>query len=373
MRVPAQARLIIVDDEVAQLNALSFTLNDAGYSVRGFTSPQEALACLARERFDLLLTDLNMPGLDGMDLMRAAQEHDRDLVTIVMTGNGTIDTAVAAMRGGALDFIRKPFKLSAILPVLERAISVRRLRRENAELLARVAERTASLEAANKELEAFSYSVSHDLRAPLRHVQGFAALLQGKFSADLPAEAQRHLETIMDGARRMGRLIEDLLAFSRFNRQPLSTQRVDMDAIVGQVVAEMSAANPDRTIELRIGGLPACHGDPALLRQVWANLIGNACKFTGKRDNPVIEIGSRREDRDTVYFVRDNGAGFDMRHVEKLFGVFQRFHSEEDFQGTGVGLSIVQRIILRHGGRVWAQSAEGEGATFSFQLPLYVG
>jgi two-component system sensor histidine kinase/response regulator len=364
-----RARLLIVDDEEAQMKALSVTLQDEGFVTQGFTSPRQALAALRPGHFDLLLTDLSMPEMDGLDLLRAALEIDPDLVVVLMTGHGTIDTAVEAMKSGALDYILKPFKLRAILPVLERALAMRRLRRENAALARRVAERTAELEAANKELDSFSHSVSHDLRAPLRHIDGFARILAENFSGSMPPEALRHLKVITDGVDKMRQLIEDLLRFSRLGRQPLSLRPVEPVAMARQAFDEMTRENPGRRIDFRIGEAPSCMADPALLRQVFANLFSNAFKFTRGRAVAEIEFSSRREGGETVYYIRDNGTGFDMNHVDKIFGVFQRLHSAEEFEGTGVGLSLVQRIVQRHGGRIWAQAAVGQGATFSFTLP----
>ena len=362
-------QLLIVDDERPQLQALSSTLMEAGYTVKGVSSPIEALNALETGKYDLMLTDLQMPGMDGITMLKEAKDRDQDLMVIVMTGHGTIDIAVEAMKAGAVDFILKPFKLKDIIPLIERALSLRRLRLENAELQRRVEERTMALEAANKELEAFSHSVSHDLRAPLRHISGFAAMLMAKYAADLPAEAQRHLGVIMEGAQNMSRLIDDLLTFSRTNRQPLAVQSVDMAALASNVIEGLRSAYPGRNIETKVDAIPPCMGDPSLLRQVWINLLGNAFKFTGAREKALIEIGFSRESGENLYFVRDNGAGFDMRHSDRLFSVFQRLHQAEEFEGTGVGLSIVQRIILRHGGRIWAQAAVGEGATFQFVLP----
>lgn len=362
-------QLLIVDDELPQLQALSSTLTEAGYSVSGAPAPLAALKALEKGKYDLMLTDLQMPGMDGITMLREARDRDPDLMVIVMTGHGTIDIAVEAMKAGAVDFIMKPFRLKDIIPQIERALSLRRLRLENAELQGRVEERTAALEAANKELEAFSHSVSHDLRAPLRHISGFAAMLMAKFAPELPAEAQRHLAIIMEGAQNMSRLIDDLLAFSRTNRQPLNVQHVDMEALASNVIEGLRSGHPGREIESRVGAIPPCAGDPSLLRQVWINLLGNAFKFTGGRRHALIEVGCSRESGESVYFVRDNGAGFDMRQSGRLFTVFQRLHQSHEFEGTGVGLSIVKRIILRHGGRIWAQSAVGEGATFQFVLP----
>ncbi|HZP92559.1 MAG TPA: response regulator [Burkholderiales bacterium] len=364
-----EARLLIVDDEVAQMTALCDTLGDEGYSAAGFSSANEALASLREQRFDLLLTDLMMPEMDGIALLRAAQEIDPHLAGIVMTGHGTIDTAIEAMKAGALDYILKPFKLSVILPVLSRALDIRRLRMENAVLERSVRERTAELEAANRELEAFSYSVSHDLRAPLRAVNGFSNILLEDYLAQLPAEAQRLLNQVSIHAGRMGQLIDDLLRFSRLSRQPLSPQPVNVAALVGEALEGFGTEREGRRIEIHVGPLPDAVGDPALLRQVFVNLLSNALKFTRQRDPAVIEVGCRQQDADRIYYVRDNGTGFDMQYADKLFGVFQRLHGDQQFEGTGVGLSIVQRIVARHGGRIWAEAQVDQGAVFYFTLP----
>ena len=235
-----------------------------------------------------------------------------------------------------------------------------------------MADRTAELEAANNELEAFSYSVSHDLRAPLRHMDGFVRILLDRFAADLPPEAHRHLGVIVESAQKMGRLIDDLLRLSRMGRQPLSLQPVDIRALAAQVAEELLKDAPERKIDMRIGALPPCQGDLSLLRQVLVNLLSNAIKFTGKKEAARIEVGwSEPEEieKDGTYYVRDNGAGFDMLYAHDIFGVFKRLHKPTEFDGTGVGLSIVQRIIQRHGGRVWVKAALDEGATFHFTVP----
>jgi hypothetical protein len=310
--------------------------------------------------------------------LRAAQEVDPDLVGIMMTGHGAIDTAVEAMKAGALDYILKPFKMSAILPVLSRALTVGRLRRENAILAERVRQRTRELEqanrelgAANKELEAFSYSVSHDLRAPLRHIDGFSNLLVENYGAQLPEDAQRLLQKVRDGARRLDQLINDLLNFSRLSRQALVKRSVSMTRLVEEVWEELE--HDGRAIDFRLGPLPDCQGDPSLLKQVWVNLISNALKFTRKRDPAIIEVEARVKEGEVIYSVRDNGAGFDMAYASKLFGVFQRLHRADQFEGTGVGLSIVQRIVQRHGGRIWAEAEPEKGARFLFTLGLSNG
>lgn len=362
------ARIMIVDDEAAQMRALCETLRDHGYETVGFGSAKAALGSVPDGQFELVLSDLMMPEMDGIDLLRAAQLIDPDLVGIIMTGHGTIDTAVDAMKVGALDYILKPFKLSAILPVLSRALAMRRLRVENAELARCVRRRTMELEAANRELEAFSYSVSHDLRAPLRAVDGYSRMLQEDFGPQLPAEAQRLIQTVRDSGQRMARLIEDLLRLSRLGRQPLAKRPVQFAGLVSEAVAELQREQADRAVAIRQGPLPDCEGDPALLRQVLVNLLSNAFKYTRRVAEPNVELGAQDCDGETVYFIRDNGAGFDMSQAHRLGGVFQRLHPEHEFEGTGVGLALVQRILQRHGGRMWAESAVGQGATFYFTV-----
>ncbi len=242
--------------------------------------------------------------------------------------------------------------------------------RSHHHLEAQVAQRTKALEGTNAELESFSYSVSHDLRAPLRAIHGFARILLEDHNAKLDPEAQRLLGVIDQNTRRMGQLIDDLLAFSRLGRKEIASARVDMTELARLVADELRRGEGDRNgLELRIDSLVPAHGDRALLRQVLGNLLQNALKFTRGRPDTRIEVGSRPDGKETVYFVKDNGAGFDARYVDKLFGVFQRLHSAEEFDGTGVGLAIVKRIVQRHGGRVWAEGKLNEGATFYFSLP----
>jgi two-component system sensor histidine kinase/response regulator len=369
MNATAQPRLLIVDDEAAQMTALCNTLEDQGYVTTGFTSANEALAVLRGQEFDLLLTDLMMPEMDGIALLRAAQDMDTNIVGIVMTGHGSIDTAVEAMKGGALDYIQKPFKLSVIVPVVARALGVRRLRVENAELERCIHERTAELAAANQELEAFSYSVSHDLRAPLRHIDGFAGLLAKHLEPRLDETGRRYLTTISGAAKQMDALIDDLLTFSRIGSAELRRTRVDLAGLVREVRGILEPETAGRDIAWEIGDLPEVQGDPRLLRLVLQNLIGNALKYTRTRPEARIEIGARREGTETVCSIRDNGVGFDMRYAERLFGVFQRLHTSAQFEGTGIGLATVRRIVHRHGGRVWGGGEVDRGACFWFALP----
>ncbi len=226
----------------------------------------------------------------------------------------------------------------------------------------------ARQDAAIKELEAFAYSVSHDLRAPLRGMDAFSQILQKSHKANMDEDALHCLQMIRDNAQQMGRLIDDLLAFSRLSQQPLRKERVDQEALVRAVLRSLVAEHKDRQIDIAIGELPEADADPQLLRQVWINLIANALKYSKGRDTAVIRVGSETTSGVPVYHVQDNGVGFDMRYAHKLFGVFQRLHRAEDYEGTGVGLAIVQRIIARHGGRIWTQAAKNQGATFYFTL-----
>jgi signal transduction histidine kinase/uncharacterized membrane protein affecting hemolysin expression len=256
--------------------------------------------------------------------------------------------------------------------IIFRNITERKQQEEKiSQLNADLRQRATLLEATNKELEAFSYSVSHDLRAPLRHVDGFASLLQKSSAPVLDAQGRRYLATISDSARKMGRLIDDLLSFSRMGRTQLTPGEVDQDVLVADVIREGRYDRAGRKIDWHIATLPPVHADRAMLQQVWANLLDNAVKYSGKVAAPRIEVGSHADPAtgELVFFVRDNGAGFDMRYADKLFGVFQRLHGPAEFEGTGIGLANVRRIILRHGGRTWAEGAIDRGATFYFSLP----
>ena len=232
-------------------------------------------------------------------------------------------------------------------------------------------ERTAELEDANKDLEAFSYSVSHDLRAPLRAIDGYARMLEEDYGPRLDAEGNRLLGVVRENSHRMGQLIDDLLAFSRLGRTALRTQSVPLDPFVRQIVDELRPNGDTRKIEFVVGTLGSAEVDQAMLKQALSNLVNNAIKFTRDRKPAVVEIGCRNgatANGAPVYYVKDNGAGFDMKYYDKLFGVFQRLHTTAEYPGTGVGLAIVQQVIRRHGGNIWAEAKPGEGATFFFTL-----
>jgi len=375
-------RLLILDDEATHVRALCDTLEAEGFITVGFTEATRALSAMREQSFDLVLTDLTMPGMDGIEFLQAAREIDTNVVGIVMTGHGTIDSAVAAMKAGALDYILKPFTLRMILPVLNRALTVRSLRTENVQLrqaeetirrmntnLERcVQERTRELIEANRELEAFSHSVSHDLRAPLRALDGFTAILADQYSDRLDERGRGYVQRVVDAVERMRNLIEDLLRLSHVTGTELNRRELDLSQMVRSILDELRAQDPERQVTVRVAEGVRANADHRLLRIALENILGNAWKFTRNTAQASIEFGVEEPKDGATYFIRDNGAGFNPDYGDRLFVPFRRLHSAAEFPGTGIGLSIVQRIMRRHGGRISASGSVGQGASFHFSL-----
>lgn len=355
-------------------------LTDSGSTQRERVNELEALIAQQLQKERAAIERRNETGFESVRAMALAgvakteldsarhlqiqmeQDETRALAQRVVESTTTTRSSIILLTIGALLLF---VLLAAVYYLIRHDVTERR----------RVADelhrRGELLEAANKELEAFSYSVSHDLRAPLRHIDGYASLLAKAATVSLDDKAKRYLQTISESATRMGQLIDDLLVFSRMGRQEMLHGTVNLNQLIISVLHDLRHDLQDRTISWTIAQLPEVIGDAAMLRQVFANLVGNAIKFTGTRPQATIEIGSRQSsEEEAVVFVRDNGVGFDMRYANKLFGVFQRLHRADEFDGTGIGLANVRRIIHRHGGKTWAEGTLGEGATFFVSLPM---
>jgi signal transduction histidine kinase len=413
--------LLIVDDQPTNRKLLRAQLEGEGHRVEEASNGVEALEKLARARFDAVISDILMPSVDGFRLcreIRSSATLDRGMPLVLYTSTySSAGDRQLAEAVGADGYVIKPAPTAVILAAVEEArrraavrapalaaalpetevlkqyseVLVQKLEARNDQLHAalsrlqgaheeivclnkdldrRVQERTAALDAANNELEAFSYSVSHDLRAPLRHIDGFAALLAETSAQLLDEEGRRVLQKIRDAAARMHRLIEDLLELSRAGRAELRRAEVDLENLLDEAIHSLQPDLAGRQIEWRRTRLPTALADAGLMRQVFINLLSNALKYSRRRPLALIEIGWREEGAgEIVIYVRDNGVGFDMQHAAHLFGVFRRLHASEEFEGTGIGLASVERIVSRHGGRVWAEAVVDGGATFYFTLP----
>lgn len=409
-----KAVVLTIDDEETIRRTLRDFLEDNGYSVLEAENGRIGLEVFERERPDIALVDLRMPEVDGLEVLTKINEISPETPLIVVSGTGVIADAIEALRLGAWGYVLKPIEdMSVLLHAvekalerfqlirenrnyqehLERQVAIRteelkntniqlkeeinerrraeeKIQRFNKELEKKIAERTAEIIEANKELESFSYSVSHDLRAPLRHIMGFSEMLKNELASDITQKGANYIAFVIESSKKMSTLIDSLLEFSRMSRADINPIKIDMNDLVKKVIKELGPDISGKNIRWEIGKIPEAYGDRSLLLQVLINLVSNAVKYSGKMEKSLIEIGSTvGKSNSAVYFVKDNGAGFDMKYADKLFGVFQRLHHEKEFEGIGIGLALVNRIIKRHGGKIWAESEIDKGTTFYFSLP----
>ncbi|MEI9985907.1 MAG: response regulator [Aliidongia sp.] len=382
-------KVLAVDDSETYLQALAGNLRAEGYEVVLARSGEEALELLAIEPVDCVLLDMMMPGIGGRETCRRVKSVPamRDIPIVILTALEDRAAMIEGLEAGADDYIAKSSDFDLLRARLQAQIRRKQFEDENRlireELLrkeleateARTAQAVAEaraelveeLELKNEELESFSYSVAHDLRSPLRSIDGFSLALLEDYADKLDEEGRQYLEYVRESAQQMAQLIDDLLTLSRVTRSEFQRKPIDLADIARRVLARLRGTTPDRTVEMVVAATLPAEGDERLMTVVFENLLGNAWKFTGKRDKPRIEVGVEGDDP-PIYFVRDNGAGFDMAYAGKLFGVFQRLHSTKEFEGTGIGLATVQRVVRRHGGRIWAKGAVGQGASFCFTL-----
>jgi len=404
--------ILIAEDSPTQSERLRYVLERHGYGVVAATNGRLALEAARQTMPTLIISDIVMPEMDGYQLCRHIKDDPelRAIPVILITTLSDPQDVIRGLECRADNFIIKPYDehylmsriqfvllnreigehehtsmgvevhfngqrhfitadrlqiLNLLLSTYEAAI------RRNQELTTarnELRKANAALETTNKELEAFSYSVSHDLRAPLRSISGFTQIVLEDGGEQLDGKGKEHLMRVQKACSRMGQLIDDLINLSRATRGEMKHEQVDLGDMARTVLSDLEKSSAGRHVEVRIGDGLVLEADPRLMRVVLDNLLGNAWKFTSKQDDACIEVGSAIEDNQKVFFVRDNGAGFDMTYADRLFGAFQRFHSPDDFPGTGIGLATVQRIIHRHGGRIWARSEVGKGATFFFVI-----
>ena len=358
-------KILIVDDKPENLKALRKVLKDLDIELVEATSGNDALKATLHHDFALALLDIQMPEMDGYELAGLLREEEKTahlpfiFISAVYTDNLNVFTGYEK---GAFSFITKPFQPEILINKVK--LFIEKHQQEVA-----LFELNEELKNTNKELEAFTYSVSHDLRTPLRAVNGYAQMLNEDYSPKLDAEAKRLIDNIKYNATKMGMLIDDLLAFSKLGRKEIQKSNIDMNELTKEVLVGINKAIA-HSAEIKMGNLHSTKADYSLLYQVMLNLISNAVKYSSKKAHPLVEIFSEEKNGEIIFSVKDNGVGFDMHFVHKLFGIFQRLHKSKDFEGTGVGLAIVQRIISKHGGKVWAEAEFEKGATFNFALPI---
>jgi signal transduction histidine kinase len=384
-RLTDRVNILLVDDQPANLVALEAMLQGLGQNLIKASSGREALKWLLTHEFAVVLLDVKMPDMDGFETATLIRERDKSRHTPIIFLTAADKSQTQAVRGyavGAVDYLVKPvvpeFVRSKVAVFVELAKKTELLRRqarllqeseqEARDLAETRAELVRDLEHKNRELESFSYAVSHDLRAPLRRIESFSRAVQESQNERLDDDGRHYLDRVREASRQMSQLIDDVLYLSRVTRADMREQDVDLSALVSLLLDRMREAEPDRQVESKVRPGVTVTADGQLLRIAVENLLANAWKFTGKTPAARIEFGVTNMAGEPTYFVRDNGAGFDMAYADRLFGPFQRLHLSSEFPGTGIGLATVQRIIHRHGGRVWAEGMPGQGATFHFTI-----
>jgi len=367
----SKPKILIVDDKPENLVALRTVLKDLDIELIEATSGNDALKATLRHDFALALLDIQMPEMDGYELATILREEEKTahlpfiFISAVYTDNLNV---FKGYEKGAFSFIAKPFQPEILINKISYFIDKHLQEIALFELNKELENKNKELVLINKELEAFNYTVSHDLRAPLRHIGGFVDLLIKNNSSQLDETGLRYLKIISESSHEMGTLIDALLTFSRLGRAELQRKKINSKVMVNRVLKNFNDELEGRNIEINVSDLPDTSGDENLINQVWVNLISNALKYTRNKEKAVIEIGGKIENDKTIFYIKDNGAGFDMKYSDKLFGVFQRLHKARDFEGIGIGLANVNRIVLRHGGKCWAESEVGKGATFFFSV-----
>lgn len=379
--ISSHPKVLLIEDNPGDARLIQEALGettDDSFDLETVATLTAGLQRLSAGGVDAVLLDLALPDSFGLQTFVRAKAQALGAAIIVLTGLNDETLALKLVQGGAQDFVAKVDVSGnnltrAIRYAIERERLEQKFRKLNEELEQRIRERTEELEAANKELEAFSYSVSHDLRAPLNNIHGYSSLLVERYAPSMDDTGRKYLDNIKHGAVRMSALIDDLLTLAKVSRQGLHFRDVNLNVLVKETVKEFEGETADRQIEWRVGALPNVTCDYGLMRQVFMNLLSNAVKYTRRSLRPLIEIGFQTVDGKEAFVVRDNGVGFDMADASKVFAPFQRLHREKEFEGSGVGLATVERIIHKHAGTIWARSEQGLGTTFYFTIGSEAG